>query len=65
MSLRELETAVSNLPAPDLTLFAQWFEEFLADAWDERIEADAKAGRLDRAANEARAEFEAGKCTPL
>jgi hypothetical protein len=65
MSLPELETAVRKLPAPDLTLFAQWFEEYLADAWDAQIEADAMAGRLDRAASEAKAAYEAGKCTPL
>lgn len=65
MSLQELEAAVSQLPADELTAFAQWFEEYLADAWDRRIEADIKAGRLDEAGRRADADFEAGRCTPL
>jgi len=65
MSLHELETAVTQLGAEELTAFAQWFEEFLADAWDRRIEADIQAGRLDEAGRRADAEFEAGRCKPL
>ncbi len=65
MSLRELETAVTQLPAADLTAFARWFEEYLADAWDRRIEADILAGRLDEAGRRADAAFEAGRCRPL
>jgi hypothetical protein len=65
VSLEELETAVSQLPAEDLAAFAQWFEEYLADAWDQRIEADIQAGRLDEAGRRADADFEAGRCKPL
>jgi hypothetical protein len=65
MSLQELETAVSRLPSEDLTAFAHWFEDFLADAWDRRIEADIQAGRLDDAGRRADADFEAGRCKPL
>jgi hypothetical protein len=65
MSLNELETAVTSLPPADLAAFARWFEEYLADAWDQQIEADALAGRLDRAGQQADADFVAGRCTPL
>jgi len=65
VSIGELETAVSQLPADDLTAFAQWFEEFLADVWDRRIEADILAGKLDEAGRRADADFEAGRCRPL
>lgn len=65
MSIGELETAVTQLPADDLTAFAQWFEEFLADAWDRRIEADILAGKLDEAGRRADADFEAGRRRPL
>lgn len=65
MSLRELETAVTNLPAEELATFARWFEEYLADAWDRRIEDDIRAGRLDEAGRRADADFEAGRCKPL
>jgi len=65
VSLPELESAVSQLPADELIAFAQWFEEYLADAWDHRIEADINAGRLDEAGRRADADFEAGRCKPL
>ena len=65
MSLQQLEAAVAQLPPADLDAFARWFEEYLADAWDRRIEADVAAGRLDAAGRRADADFEAGRCTPL
>jgi hypothetical protein len=65
MNLQELEAAVSRLPETDLAEFTLWFEEFLADAWDRRIEADIQAGRLDEAGRRADADFEAGRCSPL
>ena len=65
MSLDELEAAVTQLPAEELAAFAQWFEEYLADAWDRRIEEDIKTGRLDEAGRRADADFEAGRCKPL
>ena len=65
MSLQELEAAVSQLPTDELTAFARWFEDYMADAWDRRIEEDIKAGRLDEAGRRADADFEAGQCRPL
>jgi hypothetical protein len=65
VSLQELETAITQLPEGELTAFAQWFEEYLADVWDRRIEADIKAGRLDEVGRKADADFEAGRCKPL
>jgi hypothetical protein len=65
MSVEELQAAVAQLPAEELDRFSQWFEEFLADQWDRRIEADILAGRLDAAGRRADEDFEAGRCTPL
>lgn len=65
MRLTELQTAVTRLPADELAAFAKWFEEYLADEWDRRIEADVRAGRLDDAGRRADADFEAGRCKPL
>lgn len=64
MSVEDLKTAVAQLPAADLDQFSQWFEEFLADEWDRRIEADVRAGRLDAAGRRADEDFAAGRCTP-
>jgi hypothetical protein len=65
MSIEELQTAVAQLPAEDLARFSKWFEEFLAEQWDQQIEADIQNGRLDAAGRGADEEFEAGRCTPL
>jgi hypothetical protein len=65
MSIEELQSAVAQLPAEELDRFSQWFEEFLAEQWDRRIEADILAGRLDAAGRRADEEFEAGRCTQL
>ena len=65
MSVEELQSAVAQLPAEELDRFSQWFEEFLAEQWDRRIEADVLAGRMDAAGRRADEDFEAGRCTPL
>jgi hypothetical protein len=65
VSLQDLESAVSQLPADQLSAFARWFEEYLADAWDQRIEADIAAGRLEELGRQVDAEFDAGRCKPL
>jgi hypothetical protein len=48
-----------------LAAFARWFEGYMADVWDDQIEADILAGRLDEAGKPADAIFEFGRCTPL
>jgi len=65
MSVEELESVVSGLPAADLARFSQWFEEFIADQWDRQIEQDMQAGRLDAALKRADDHYTAGRCTPL
>ncbi|HEY2146830.1 MAG TPA: hypothetical protein VGH32_02765 [Pirellulales bacterium] len=65
MSVEELQSAISRLPAEELDRFSRWFEEFLADQWDERIAADIRAGRLEAAGQRADDEFTTGRCTPL
>ncbi len=65
MSVEELQSAIAELPAPELAAFVRWFEEFVAEQWDRQIEADALAGRLDSASQRADEDFEAGRCTPL
>ena len=65
MSIEELQSAIAQLPPEELDRFSQWFEEFLAEKWDRRIEADMRDGRLDATARRADEQFEAGRCTPL
>jgi hypothetical protein len=65
VGLKVLESAVTQLPAEELAAFTQWFEEYLADAWDRQIEADVHAGRLDEVGRRADADFEARRCKRL
>jgi hypothetical protein len=60
MSVEELEKAVENLPPEQFASFREWFEAFLADEWDRQFEADVKAGKLDKLAEEALAEHKRG-----
>jgi hypothetical protein len=53
MTIEDLEKAVSKLPPDQLAKFRDWFEGFDAARFDQKIERDAKAGKLDRLAEEA------------
>ena len=59
-SIEEIEKAVAELPPDQFAAFRAWFEEFEAARFDQKIERDAKAGKLDRLAEQALADFRAG-----
>jgi len=65
MNVKEIEQAIVNLPSTQIAELAKWFEEFHARVWDEQIEQDLKAGRLDSLLEEAKEEFESDRCKPL
>lgn len=64
-TLEDIEKAVAELPADQLAEFRAWFDEFEAARFDQRIERDAKAGRLDGFAEQALADFRAGRAREL
>ncbi|UVK41094.1 hypothetical protein LHFGNBLO_002650 [Mesorhizobium sp. AR10] len=63
--LEQIEKSVADLSPEELKAFAAWFEALQADMWDRQIEADAKAGRLDKLAEQALADHRAGRTRPL
>jgi hypothetical protein len=65
MSVPEIEQAVSKLPKEQLSQFAKWFEEFLADEWDRQFERDLAAGKFDKINAEVEKNFREGRCKPL
>jgi len=65
MSITEIEQAITELSPEELARFREWFEEFDAQVWDEQIEKDAKAGKLDKIADKAVDEYRAGKAKEL
>jgi hypothetical protein len=64
-TLEDIEKAVTELPADQLARFRAWFEEFDARQFDQKIERDAKAGRLDRLAEQALADLRIGRVREL
>ncbi|HMB92278.1 MAG TPA: hypothetical protein VKP65_15605 [Rhodothermales bacterium] len=63
--VKEIERAVRDLQPAELAEFRQWFAEFDNALWDAQIEADAKAGRLDALAQQARAAYDKGDAREL
>jgi len=63
--VEQLEKRIENLSPRDLAQFRAWFLEFDGRVWDEQIEADAKAGKLDGLVAEALADYKAGKAREL
>ncbi|HZS64287.1 MAG TPA: hypothetical protein VFA53_07310 [Xanthobacteraceae bacterium] len=65
MTIEELEKAVAKLPPDQLAKFRDWFEAFDAARSDQKIERDAKVGKLDRLAEQALADFRQGRTREL
>lgn len=65
MDIKEIESAIAQLPPEELAELATWFEEFHAQVWDEQLERDVKAGRLDALLEQAEQDFEQGQCKLL
>ena len=63
--VEQLEKKVQSLSPQELAEFRAWYIEFDARVWDEQIEADLKAGKLDGLIAEALAEYKAGKAREL
>jgi hypothetical protein len=59
--IEDIEKAVELLSPEDLARFREWFEEFEARLFDDKIERDARAGKLDKLIAEARANHAAGR----
>ena len=61
MTIEDLEKAVAQLAPDQFAKFRDWFEAFDAARFDQKIERDAKAGKLDRLAEQALADFREGR----
>jgi hypothetical protein len=65
MTIEDLEKAIAKLPPSDLARFRAWFEEFDAARFDQKIERDAKSGKLDRMADQAIDDLRKGRAREL
>jgi hypothetical protein len=65
VGVKQIERAITQLPAKDLAELMSWLEDYHAQVWDKRIEEDLKTGRLDALLAEVDDEYEAGLLKPL
>jgi hypothetical protein len=61
----DIKEAVSKLPPDELARFLAWFETFAEARFDQRIERDAEAGKLDGLAEQAAADFRRGRAREI
>jgi len=61
MSIEDLKNAVAKLSPDQFAKFRDWFEAFDAARFDQKIERDAKGGKLDGLAEQALADFRQGR----
>ena len=56
-----LEKEIEGLSPQELRTFRRWFTEFDAQLWDQELERDVAAGKLDRLADAAVAAHKRGE----
>lgn len=64
-TLVEIEAAIKQLPEQDARRLAEWLQDYLDDAWDRQIAADAAAGKLDDLIAQAEADIASGNVRDL
>lgn len=63
--VKKLEQEVEKLNRSELATFGRWFEAYDSGRWDREIEADVRAGKLEKLAKEALGAHKAGKSKEL
>jgi hypothetical protein len=63
--IEHLEEQIRALSPEEFARFREWFAQFDAEAWDRQLEADVKAGKLDKLAERALRAHAAGQSTEL
>jgi len=64
-TLDEIKEAVAQLDGEQFSRFRQWFNERDAGTWDQEMEEDIHAGKLDFLAEEGLLDLQAGKVRKL
>ena len=63
-SVVEIESAIRELPESEFWKLSTWFDDLRSNAWDARMESDAKSGKLDFLFEEAETERKANALKP-
>ncbi|MDR3619002.1 MAG: hypothetical protein P4L85_06590 [Paludisphaera borealis] len=64
-TVEEIERAIQQLPPEKLTELRAWFVAFDAEAWDQDLDEDVRAGLLDQLGDDALADLDEGRCSGL
>jgi hypothetical protein len=64
-TVEDIEKAIQKLGASEFNRLRAWFEDYQAARFDEKIASDADAGKLDRLAEQAVADFRKGHAREL
>jgi hypothetical protein len=64
-TVAEIESAIKNLKPQEIYEVGDLVDELRENLWDKQIEADAKAGKLDKLMEEAKQDYLAGRCKPF
>ena len=59
--LEDIKTSITKLSDVEVARLRQWLAELDAQRFDERLDRDAAAGKLDELARKARANHAAGR----
>ncbi|HLX60761.1 MAG TPA: hypothetical protein VKX17_05715 [Planctomycetota bacterium] len=52
-TIKEIEDAIQTLPPSEVSELASWLQAYEDRLWDEQLDEDAEAGRLDKLIEEA------------
>jgi hypothetical protein len=63
--LEQIQATIENLSSAEIAKLREWLDELDARLFDEKIERDAKAGKLDKFAKEALDDHAGGKSRKL
>lgn len=64
-TVEQITTAIERLSADEVARVQAWLADYADRLWDDQIERDERAGRLDALIDRALEEHRAGRTRPL
>lgn len=65
MTIQQIESAILELPSSEFRQVIDWLLDLDYQRWDEELERDIEAGKLDFLAQESIEDFENGFCKQI
>jgi len=64
-NIEQIESAILSLPSSEFEQLRLWFLDLDYERWEQQIEQDIEAGRLEALAQEAISDFTSGHCREI